>query len=141
MKRTRKGFTLVELLIVIAILGVLATMMSLTAGDSTAKAKAAQIVADFKVISSAVSIYMMDSNDTIPQVKYFNETASPDYLGGKLKGYTVTSTDNSVKGWYVATAQDALTDSIVTAIQNASADLNMIGIGTGGKGGVKMRIH
>ena len=140
MKRTRKGFTLVELLIVIAIVGVLATMMSLTAGDSTAKAKAAQIVADFKVISSAVSIYMMDSNDVVPQVKYFTNH-SGDYLGGKMGAYTVTSTDNSIKGWYVQTGTGALTASVAEAISGASGDLKMIGLGTGGKGGVKMKIH
>ena len=97
MKRTRKGFTLVELLIVIAIVGVLATMMSLTARSSTAKAKATQIVSDFKVITSGLSIYIAE-NTGVTDPTAFN-TSSPDYIGGKMGGYEVTKVEND--GWYV----------------------------------------
>ena len=136
MKRTRKGFTLVELLIVIAIVGVLATMMSLTAGSSTAKAKATQIVSDFKVITSGLSIYIAE-NTGVTDPTAFN-TSSPDYIGGKMGGYEVTKVEND--GWYVATRGN-LPDSVAEALATASSDLGMIGTGTGGTGGVKLRIH
>ena len=54
MKRTRKGFTLVELLIVVAILGTLSAAMMMASQDASPKAKARQIAADLKTIAVAV---------------------------------------------------------------------------------------
>ena len=63
MKRTRKGFTLVELLIVIAIMGVLAAMMSLSVGSSTATAKAASINNSIHNIKIAALMYQIQAGD------------------------------------------------------------------------------
>ena len=55
MKRMHKGFTLVELLIVIAILGTLSAAMTTSISGSTAKAKAATIASNvetFKTIAA-----------------------------------------------------------------------------------------
>lgn len=127
MRNTRKGFTLVELLIVIAVLGALATMMSMAAKDATPKAKAAKILSDYKTIASAVNIYLLDSADAkiAPNVKYFNNH-SDDYLaGGKFNDYSVTSDD---KKWYVAyqgTDKEAAT--VMEAMQPDSTDIKMEG--------------
>ena len=47
MKKARKGFTLVELLIVVAILGILSVSMMMSVGGTTAKAKASMIASNF----------------------------------------------------------------------------------------------
>ena len=60
MKTTRKGFTLVELLIVIAILGALASMMSLSGTNATASARAATIVSDLKTLKTAALLFYND---------------------------------------------------------------------------------
>ena len=142
MKRTRKGFTLVELLIVVAIVGVLATMMSLTASEQTPKAKAAKIVADFRTLRSGLTMYLMDSSDTSNTVNkktYFNKH-SDDYLGGTLKYFTVTSASigNDRYKW-TATYTDAngFTSAVKEAIKQASQDMNM----TGTTNGLSMRIY
>ena len=67
MKRTRKGFTLVELLIVIAIMGVLAAMMSLSVGSSTATAKAASINNSIHNIKVAALMYQIQGGDTFKE--------------------------------------------------------------------------
>jgi prepilin-type N-terminal cleavage/methylation domain-containing protein len=61
LKRKSKGFTLVELLIVIVIIGILAGMMMLSTGGATAKAEATKIVADMRNIkAAAIMVYAED---------------------------------------------------------------------------------
>ena len=121
MKRTHKGFTLVELLIVIAIIGVLATMMTLTVKDQTPKAQAARIISDFKMLRTAAALYNYDSSDVGGTVKYFNEKASPDYLGGKLKNYTIDSSDGYWKAKYTV----QLSTAAKTALTDDAGDLGL----------------
>ena len=62
MKRTRKGFTLVELLIVVAILGVLASMMTMSSSDSIDSAGANTILGGLNSLkTAAMQMYMEDS--------------------------------------------------------------------------------
>jgi len=66
MKKARKGFTLVELLIVVAILGILSVSMMMAVGGTTAKAKASMIASNFDAARTAVAAYyaghIMDTN-------------------------------------------------------------------------------
>ena len=63
MKRTHKGFTLVELLIVVAILGALAAIMTVSSGSSIAKAKATAIANNLKTCTTAAQLYYLQSGD------------------------------------------------------------------------------
>ena len=65
MKKMRKGFTLVELLIVIAVLGALSAAMTMASSTATAKAKAASIANNLKVCTSGAQVYNFEhANDS-----------------------------------------------------------------------------
>ena len=63
MRKIRKGFTLVELLIVIAILGTLSAAMTVSSSTATAKAKASVIANNLKTCTSGAQVYMFEHTD------------------------------------------------------------------------------
>ena len=59
----RNGFTLVELLIVIVVIGVLSAMMMLSSNEAVSSAKAAQIISNMRNIKTAALSFRTDHLD------------------------------------------------------------------------------
>ena len=59
--RGQKGFTLIEVMIVVAILGVLATLVVVNVGGQTDKANVAAVKSDWQAISQALDLFKLDN--------------------------------------------------------------------------------
>lgn len=60
--RDRAGFTLPELLVVMAIIGLLATMVITIAGEARAKSRDARREADIKTLQTALTLYVINNS-------------------------------------------------------------------------------
>ena len=100
LKKSNKGFTLVELLVVILIVGVLATFVSVALGNARQKARDAKRVSDMSVIRKALEQYTMDEGaypeNVTPGESLIGETGSVRYL--KVPHNPLPRTDGDCTG-------------------------------------------
>ena len=64
-KSMRKGFTLVELLIVIVVIGILSAMMMLSSTEAVSSARAADIISDLRNLKTATLAWYADNLDYV----------------------------------------------------------------------------
>ena len=114
MKRTRKGFTLVELLIVIAIIALLGSMGIVSGKEANNIAEAQKIVENFHIIGAAMEMYYADNNVAIAK-------GTGDYTADKLPG--------TIKTGLAAYMKDA---SLVTAVEASAAQAGRYNISVSG---------
>ena len=61
----RKGFTLVELLIVIVVIGILSAMMMLSSTEAVSSARASNIISNLRNLKTAALAWYIDSMDVM----------------------------------------------------------------------------
>ena len=89
---TDRGFTLVEVLIVIVIIGVLATVVVFAVRTTTDQGEAAACGTDARVLSTAAEVYLAENQlDEIPPTgadgDRFEQTLVDDGLLAEVSGY------------------------------------------------------
>ena len=93
----RKGFTLVELLIVIVVIGILSAMMMLSSTEAVTSAKASNIVSNLRNMKTAVLAYVADHVDDFNSTK---QLSTHDILPYLRKAETI-GTDEKIEGYWV----------------------------------------
>ncbi len=107
LKKSRKAFTLVELLIVLIVIGILAGLMMVSSGSATDKAQETRCVADKRSIKSAINIYRAEHGsydgfgDKLKDM--FDNYHGSDPVTDKIEGicssggtYTIASADDKI---------------------------------------------
>jgi general secretion pathway protein G len=64
--KKRSGFTLVEILIVVVILGILAAIVIPQFSDASQEAKLSTLVSDLQTVRSQIQLYKLQHNATLP---------------------------------------------------------------------------
>ena len=147
MKKARKGFTLVELMIVIGIISILGVMGVMGGSEATAIASATKIVEDFKMLGSAMTLYYADNKVSCDKATAGNGITAAQIIAGMepylKKDYTFFTSDDTgaapEAGTY--TVQVGTTDPsqwwLVYGLPDQNAKVNKILASKAGQEGLK----
>ncbi|MBQ7196415.1 MAG: type II secretion system protein [Synergistaceae bacterium] len=91
--KNKKGFTLVELLIVIVVIGVLSAMMMLSSTEAVSSAKAAKIINDMTQLKKATTAWYLENHHRMGQ----NAGGVKEEFGIHVNG-TITRFSEFIKG-------------------------------------------
>jgi len=94
--KAKKGFTLVEILIVVVILGILAAVVIPQFTEASTEAKTSSLCTDLQTMRSQIELYKIQHNDNLPGVANGTHTGTAGFeasLTGQTDIYGVVGTD------------------------------------------------
>jgi len=130
MMKAKKGFTLVEILIVVVILGILAAIVIPQFTGASTEAKLSSLVSDLQTMRSQVELYKLQHNEVIPSMALeadgLNSLTACTLVGG---GHVAQGTDDSYGPYLqkMPTNQFNMLDTVREAADLSSAGANTDG--------------
>ena len=112
--KNQKGFTLIELMIVVAIIAILAAIALPAYSDYTKKAKVSEVILAASAVRTAVSEYAA-GNGALPPAGWNPEAQSSDFVSGVTWApnvITATSIVPGAEGTITLTATKASNDQV-----------------------------
>lgn len=122
MKNVQKGFTLIELMIVVAIIGILAAVAIPAYSDYTKKAKATELVQGSAALKTAVEVCMQDFPDTWASECSAGSNGIPDNLPDAAATGIAGDATTPVSGTKVVGAKRVAAGVITVAATTALMD-------------------
>lgn len=125
-RRSKLGFTLVELLVVVAIIAILSTIILGTLGGARKQARDTKRLADLKQLQTALEFYANSNQDNYPTsltglVTGGYVPAAPLDPGGGAYSYSALGSGTSCKRYHLgATLEDAAHGALNTDIDAAA---------------------
>jgi general secretion pathway protein G len=115
-RRASKGFTLVEILIVVIILGILAAIVIPQFTNASTSAKISNMASQCQTVKSQISLYSLQHNDVYPgQTTLFSLLTTQTDVNGNIT--SVAPAGGSLYGPYLqATPVNPLTNSSTVAV-------------------------
>ena len=77
--RAKSGFTLVEILIVVVILGILAAIVIPQFTEASTEAKTSSLCTDLQTVRSQIELYKIQHNDNLPGVQATGHTTDATF--------------------------------------------------------------
>jgi prepilin-type N-terminal cleavage/methylation domain-containing protein/prepilin-type processing-associated H-X9-DG protein len=124
----RQGFTLVELLIVIAVIAILAALLLPTLANAKSKAKRVACLSNMRQVGLAVSLYAGESIGRLPNPKAtstfdFNNVNAPDNPLKLLRPFVGLSGANAAAPVYICPGAEPTTKADYAPVGNSSTAL------------------
>lgn len=93
-KKKKEGFTLVELLIVLAVIAALLAIVTPVAVNAVARAKATQVASTLRNIAAAAQQYYYTEGDSATTLSV-SVLKKKNYITGNIKGFDIVDTNGS----------------------------------------------
>lgn len=112
--QNRSGFTIVELLIVIVVIGILATLVLTVFTGTDAKARDSQRITDLESVKKSLEVYYSNGNSRYPTSAQLFDTSAGGFVETELTGLDADALVDPDGNNYTYTVTPAGCDNVAT---------------------------